>query len=379
MLLRARSLFVAATVVAVACGLVLGLPSVALAKKTLGLSAASFEFNVGAGQSGQGELIVLNSGDEPIRVMVYAANQRVDKKGQAVFKVPDRDDRDFLNSPATWMRLHMPEDAKSFGNTPYLELKPGDRIPVRFTFETPENAVPGDHPVVLFFEMFDFVKNKDGAVSQVSGRLGTRVRIRVRGQFVEQLDVRPFGVQGFALGSTSIILGDKVPWVFTARNEGNIDKIVNADVVVLDGNENQVAASRVMTETTLYAGTVSEAQGALKPPASFGRYAIKATLSYKKEGADPNAPEVKIEKVRTFWLLPAWLPIALGAVLGLIALWLMWRSSVRKFAKKLAEKQQTAADTPPVAPSEAPAPPAAAAPATPDLHVVKDDQTGAAE
>ena len=62
----------------------------------------------------------------------------------------------------------MPEEAKAFGNTPYLELEPADRDPVSFIMQPPSNASPGDHNVVLFFEMFD-LPDVRRSQSQVSG------------------------------------------------------------------------------------------------------------------------------------------------------------------------------------------------------------------
>ena len=48
---------------------VLAFPAPALAKRTLGRSAVTFEFNVAAGQTGQGELLVTNDGDENGEIM----------------------------------------------------------------------------------------------------------------------------------------------------------------------------------------------------------------------------------------------------------------------------------------------------------------------
>ena len=55
-------------------------PSAALATKTLGLSAGIFKYNVTAGSVKSGEVVVMNSGNEPLHVMVYSSDQQVDDK-----------------------------------------------------------------------------------------------------------------------------------------------------------------------------------------------------------------------------------------------------------------------------------------------------------
>ena len=66
MKVRLRAL--AVTSVAVAALLIY--PGAAFATRTLGLSAGTFKFDVSAGQQVSGQVIVMNDGTEPLKVMV---------------------------------------------------------------------------------------------------------------------------------------------------------------------------------------------------------------------------------------------------------------------------------------------------------------------
>jgi hypothetical protein len=116
-----------------------GAAAPAFAVRTLGLSSPSFDFNVAAGGIGSGDLYVINDGTEPLRVLVYFSNQKVDAKGNQTFQTPTRDS-DVLNSPASWCQVQLPKDTKSIGNVPFLDLKPKEKIPVKFTFDVPQGG-----------------------------------------------------------------------------------------------------------------------------------------------------------------------------------------------------------------------------------------------
>jgi hypothetical protein len=322
---RLRAAF--ALVVALTLALPLALPLPALATKTVGISAPKFEFSVAAGQSGKGELYVINDGTEPIKVMVYTANQKTDAKGQVSYDVP-RVGVPGDQGPASWFRMQMPEDSKSFGNTPYVELAPKQRVLAKFSFEVPPGVPAGDHQVVVFFEMFDFAKG-GGMLSTVSGRVGSRVRIRVQGTLVEKMSVQPFSVR-------ELVIGDLMPWSFVARNDGNVDKQMTAKLALLDSSENEVVGSVVTSETSLYARSMLEQAGTMTlKGAGIGRYTARLTMTYPSE-PDARGETVprEVVKDRTVWVFPLWLVIGAVVIIGGLVLWLMWLSAVKAAERK---------------------------------------------
>lgn len=138
---RARS---TAFVLALAFLASLALPSPAMALRRIGLSTPSFDFNVAPGGSGTGELTVINDGDEPIDVMVYFAAQKVDAKGQVTYEVPRMDQGGFASSSVSWFQLKVPQDTRSIGNVPYLQMQPRQRMQIDFSFAVPDGVAPGE-------------------------------------------------------------------------------------------------------------------------------------------------------------------------------------------------------------------------------------------
>jgi hypothetical protein len=320
-----RALRIAAVLVVAL--LALGVPSAAFAERTIGLSSGSFAFEVDPGESGEGEVIVMNDGDEPLKALVYVSDVQVDDAGNQTFVQPQRQGASILTTPASWFRVFMPADSKAVGNTPYLELDVGERIPIKFEFSPPQGTASGDHNIVIFFEMFELTQGSEGAAAQVSGRLGARVALRVTGPVVENLTIRPFEVPGFRVGNV-------VPFTFTVNNAGNTNKRVDVSAALLDRSERSIVASVVASDTAVYADARYRFEGALDTGVGrLGPHTLEVRVRYFAEGA--TTPSELIEQ-RTVWLVPMWLVILL-ALLMLYALgyWMArWLRSARKKSRE---------------------------------------------
>ncbi len=288
-------------------------PSPASAERTIAISSGSFEFEVDPGEQMTGEVVVINPGEEPIKVLVYTADQEFDETGQVSYSVPNRSDPDFARRPTSWVRLEMPADAKAVGNTPYLEMEPGERVPVSFLFQPPANATPGDHNVVLFFEMFEFSDEAGGVVSQVTGRVGSRLQMRVRGAWTERLTVQPFVVPWLRVGS-------EIPYELALNNTGNLDQRLSVATVLFDRNRVEVARDEPLLATLVFADTSRVLEGTVEGGGQFlGRYALQAEV-YRVDDEGQILDEYDpIVEQRDIWLVPVWLLIALGVfVLALL-------------------------------------------------------------
>jgi len=312
-------------------------PSSAFATRTLGLSAGTFRFDLAAGQQGDGQVIVMNDGSEPLKVMVYASDQSVDAKGGVTYQTPTRADLSSLALPSSWTTIKMPENSKSLGNIPYLELAPGQRVPVNFSITVPPNVAPGDHNVIIFFESFEPPKTGQGAQSNVAGRLGARVTLRVAGEFVRKLEVRPFTVPAY-------VIGGEVPFDFLVRNTGNVDQRIGARVLLLDRNDNEVQRRTAIDGTTNFAGTNLESSGTIiadKMP--FGQFKVRLDVSPVDDtGKATNSGADTISESRTVWLIPFWLIAVVGVVLVLVLLRIVWVVAARS-----ARRRQKIADAQP--------------------------------
>jgi len=295
----------------------LGAPATAYAEKTIGLSSGTFEFTVEPGQNGEGEVVVSNDGDEPLKALVYVSDLTVSETGEQTFTTPDRQNATSQATPATWFRIYMPADSKAVGNTPYLELEPGEKIPIAFEFAPPGGTAPGDHNVVIFFEMFEFAGETEGAGAQVSGRLGTRVALRVNGQVVEKLTIRPFEVPGF-------VIGREVPFRFVVKNEGNLNKRVEVTAAVLSRSQTAVVQSVVATDTTIFPGSGREFTGSLVTGGSgIGPHTVEVKVTYLQDGA--QFPSELVE-TRSVWLIPLWLVVLVGFIVVYTLGYLVYRA-----------------------------------------------------
>ena len=320
-----RSLAVSALVLAAL--LVASFPAPAAAVRTVGLSTATFDLALAAGQVGNGEVTVSNDGDEDIDVLIYAADQVVADDGAISYEVPTAQQATGVGTPASWVRMVVGAETKTVGNTPYVSLSPGEQVPVSFEIQVPENAPAGDHQMLIFFEMFNGGSATDSPSTSVTGRVGSRVRIRVAGEIVERLEVRPFVTK-------SVVLSKLLPYTFVVRNGGNIDKDFNARILVLDGDLQEVVSSVVTSETPVYAGANFEQSGSVETEKQlFGRYTMRLEVAYPREGSDAGATEIiTVDKV--VWVLPLWFVVGLIVIAGGIAIWLSWKKTQSEDARE---------------------------------------------
>ena len=297
------------------------------AARTIALSSGTFEFTVDPGQTGSGEVTVMNDGDEPLKALVYVADVEVDDTGEQTFVAPQREGVAMLTTPASWFRVYMPADSKALGNTPYIELDPGERIPIKFEFVPPKGTAPGDHNTVIFFEMFDLPDGSDGSAAMVAGRLGARVAVRVTGQVVEKMTMRPFVVPGFVIG------GD-VPFTFTVNNDGNLNKRVEVTASLLDRNEQVVTDAAVATDTAIFANSRRQFTGTLAAPGGrLGPHTVEVVAEYLQDGA--QVPSQLVEE-RTVWLVPLWLVALVGFLVLYVTGYFVVRALGRRRARRAA-------------------------------------------
>lgn len=301
-------MFMAALVAAA----LLVLPAQAFAEKTIGLSSGTFKFEVAAGDTATGTVYVTNDGDENISVLLYVSDQNIDAKGTATYATPDRTDFAALTKPATWTSLRYSGGGRTLGNIPYVELTPGERRAVRFTIDVPAGTAPGDHNLLVFFEMFE---QPAGGASKavISGRIGARVTLRVKGTLVERMEVRPFEVPAFVIGNT-------VDTTFLLRNGGNTDRRVTADLLLLNGSGKQMASAQPIPAKLVFAEHNREASGTLVAAGSpIGPHTVRLEVTpVNDEGEVLDAGKDRITIERRVWLVPMWLIAAVVLFIVLI-------------------------------------------------------------
>lgn len=300
--------------------------------RTLGLSATTFDFSAAPGSVGKGELFVINEGDTPVFVKVYAANQEIQPDGTTNYITPPVDANP-VTSPASWLRVILPNDAKAQGNIPYIELEAGARIPVGFEVEVPKGATPGDNQAILFFEMFEPSEALEAGTARVNARIGARIKTRVEGTVVERLEIRPFEVPGF-------VFGDRDAYSFALRNTGNVDALVTARLLVLDSSKNERSVSEALTETAVYAGAVRTHDGNLDlSNATMGRFTVRLEVDYPSAEPGSQGLVKTLQEEATVWVVPVWLAVTAIALLGFLAMLLTWRGGRKSAESKMREER----------------------------------------
>ena len=169
----------------------------------------------------------------------------------------------------------------------------------------------------------------------MNARIGARIETRVKGEVVEKVDVRPFTMPSFVVGSAPV-------YAFTVRNDGNVDARVDARLVVLDRSEGERSSTVVLTDAPVYASSALEKKGVLQLPGpAIGPNNVKLVVSYTGD----SGVKKTVEKYRTVWAVPAWLLIAFG--LGLLALLLagVWAASSRAAKRRMRRDAETAGST----------------------------------
>ncbi len=317
------------------------LPASAYATRTLGLSAGTFNFEVPASGELTGVVVVSAEGDEAMKVMVYASDQKVDENGEVTYVAPTRADISSLGNPSSWVRIAMPANSKSIGNIPYLELAPGEKVPVEFSLSVPPDTTPGDHNVLIFFESFDLPEAGETVQSTISGRLGSRITMRVPGELFKKLEVRPFNVPAF-------VFNGEVPYDFVARNLGNVDQRLGARILFLDRNGNEVASQTPINGRTSFAGSNMPATGTvLAQGTAIGPYTMRLDVTeVDDDGKAVNNGKETITQEKSVWLIPFWLLVVAGILIAVIVVRVIWMSAVsstnRKQARQEADKRTAA-------------------------------------
>jgi hypothetical protein len=170
--------------------------------------------------------------------------------------------------------------------------------------------------------------------------------MRVAGQFVRKLEVRPFVVPAY-------VIGGSVPFDFFVRNLGNVDQRIGARVRLMDRNDSDVLRKTPIDGLTNFAGTSTEASGTLvadKMP--FGEFKVRLDVSPVDDaGNATNSGADTITETRTVWLIPYWLIVLVIVVIVLVFVRIVWviaAGATRRRAKRDLENS-AAAPSPPAA------------------------------
>jgi hypothetical protein len=306
----------------------------AFAKASIGISPGVFEFSLPPGGEAENGFIVSNEGDEYLdKVIVYGTDVKPDKKGKIRYVVPGPRENP-LASPASWLTIKVPDPTKIWSNFPYLDLKPGEGKKVKFTLKVPENAVPGDYNSVVFFEVKK--ENFMGRRGILTGvRVGCRIKVRVQGSVLERVLLQPFTIKG-------IVIGNKVPFYFRVKNEGNIDHPLEIKLIFLTSSGKELKKFSIEKRGYIYARSEREYGDALRVRnLGFGKRIARLSLTYQGANGDFKV----IEKDRAFFALPYSFFVFLVLFLVIAVLFFFFYLD-RKYREKMPLQKEVSSEQP---------------------------------
>jgi len=322
------SLVVAFVVLAFLAALVLGLlawPSLAYAegKVSFGIrptrahedipeSQSYFIHTLTPGAQSSDLAVVMNNGDAPIALRLYAADAVTAINGGTAFAAEGED----ANGVARWLGLWVDE----------LSLQPGEERAVPFTISVPADASPGQHVAGLVVEAA--TSNADAA----NGSNQTRLTVNVvrRAGVAVLIDVP--GPHMVGLEMTGICLRQQdgthgATFELAVRNTGNVYVQGQGSLVIGASDGLKLASIPVVMDTVL-AGDATHFQVTYPVLLPDGSYRLSATLDYaqgktaalegKQLKVKDDQPEVGCAPPETEPLEaePQETPVVLGATLA---------------------------------------------------------------
>ena len=211
------------------------------------------------------EALVMNSGDEPLALNLYAADATTATNGGTAFANEGQEG----NGVASWLSLSLSE----------IALEPGEEMVVPFTINVPSDASPGQHVAGLVVEAVPGgeAPASSGGDTQFTVRIGRRVGVAV------MIDVPGPHVAG--LDITGIRLKEQADnqgatFEIAVRNTGNVFVRGEGSLVIKDQEGTELASAPIKMDTVL-AGDLTQFQVPTRIRMADGSYLLSAALEYE--------------------------------------------------------------------------------------------------
>lgn len=331
-------------------------PSPAFAAAGIGVSPGFIEVDTAPGQIVEKTVSVSNEGDGPITLRAYAMDRRVQAGGQLVFLDPG-DPRD---SAASWLTISPTE----------FTIEPGKETIVACKVSVPQNASPGDHVAVAFFE--NAPKGTGGGVS-IGSRVGVVIPVRVAGAVVASGNLTSFRCPPLPINLHLSLFGKRLLWTtwtpsfpITERgplnfeaaieNTGNVRLEVDGKIEVKDLFGRTVATVETPESVNVYPGDSGRVSMTLEKVPLIGRFV--ATGHYKLGSKEVTGQAV-------FYTFPTRKAAGVLLIILAVLIFVLIRRRGRKAKARSEETWPPATPTPLPTPPPPPAAPAQPAPTQP--------------
>lgn len=185
-----------------------------------------FSYQMGAGGTYRDRAIVVNYGNTPLRLGIYAADLGNSASGALVVGLPDDAGQ---HDAGAWVKL--PKKLVTVDVAPASSRGPGTKI-VPFTLQVPADASPGDHGGALVAVLSTLGRNPKGENVRLNQRVATRLYVRVNGPVTPRLEIDD--LRATYHQNLNPIGGGSVTVHYVVRNSGNI-RLAAQQVVTVTG------------------------------------------------------------------------------------------------------------------------------------------------
>ena len=237
-----------------------------------------FSYKLAPGSVINDAALVMNSGDVPVALKLYAADGITAKNGGTAFTRQGQE----TNGVSGWLSLSASE----------VSLEPGEQIVVPFTISVPSEASPGHHVAGLVVEA---PPSGEGSLAGEGEAQFTASVVRQAGVAVV-IDVPGPHVAGLEITGASLKQQDDLgaTFVIAVRNTGNIFMKAVGLLFITD-REGQELASIPLNMGTVLPGGATTFQVTNPVHLADGRYLLNAALEYAdSETALLEGAEVKV-------------------------------------------------------------------------------------
>ena len=237
-------------------------------------TSSYFSYSLDPGAVLSSEALVLNSGDVPVTLRLYAADGITAVNGGTAFALEGQEP----TGVSHWLSLPVKE----------IALGPGEEMIVPFTITVPSDASPGQHVAGLVVAappigeasssgegegQFTTMVVQQGAVAVVIDVPGPRVTwLEITGTCLKEQD---------DLGATFVI---------AVRNRGNIFVKGEGSLFIMDRNGQELASNPLSLETVL-PGDTTTFQVRHPVHLADGDYLVNAVLNYEGTAAVSEGEE----------------------------------------------------------------------------------------
>jgi hypothetical protein len=292
-----------------------GVPPAQAQAFDLSVTPAKVELTVQPGQSLDFSISLINSASEPLELLVYPMDYYISPDNTFVFEQPGY----YSYSCANWIKISHDR----------VVVPPNSQIEEPFSISVPQEAEPGGHYGVIFFQDARQPPPEQGTAP--IPRIGSLILLTIPGDIVREGSITKFEVQddyfslwGPPAEGTAGWPARNIKYHLEIENTGNVHITIYA-VVHYWSRFGFGSGTFELGFMTILPGTVRYFDGYLPSPPTLGFFKAEAIMAY---GKDQATFDIEKTAQTSFVVIPLlWI---LAFILGLIALWLLIRFAGRK-------------------------------------------------